>query len=118
MDTTEHFDHIVCMSGFQYLDGVTMSAVLVRMFQLARSSLTFTVDEIPESYNAALNQEIECMRCHNNLQVVEGFGVPRGWRLASRKHDPNGWKSAKVGIVVPFTVFRFEALQPVTVSVT
>ena len=118
MDTNEHFDHIVCLSALQYLDGVTLSAVLVRMFQLARSSLTFTVDEIPECYNSACKQEFECMRCHNNMQVVEGFGVPRRWRLAHRKQYPNGWKSANTGIVVAFTLFRFEALQPVIVSVT
>ena len=116
MDTNEHFDHIACLSALQYVDEVTLSAVLARMFQLARSSITFTVDEIPESYNSALKQT--CMRANNHLQVVEGFGVPRGWRLAHRKQDPNGWKSPNTGIVVAVTIFRFEALQPVNVPVT
>ena len=116
MDTNEHFDHIACMSAFCFLDEVTLSAVLVRMFQVARSSVTFTVEEIPESYNPAMKQTYNVIS-NNHLQVVEGFGVPRGWRLAYRKRD-DGWKSPTTGIQVAVTIFRFEALQPVTLPVT
>ena len=116
MDTNEHFDHIACMSAFCFLDEVTLSAVLVRMFQVARSSVTFTVEEIPESYNPAMKQTYNVVS-NNHLQVVEGFGVPRGWRLAYRKRD-DGWKSPTTGIQVAVTIFRFEALQPVTLPVT
>lgn len=110
MNLTEQFDHIVSHSTFLFLDEITLSAVLARMFQVARKSITFTVDEVPEAFSEAIQQHVD-VRVWNNLAHVEGFGVPRGWRVAYRNRR-FGWKSPHTGVDVYVTSFRFEALKP------
>lgn len=112
MDTTTSFDHVVCVSTLQYLDEVEMCAVLVRMFQLAQKSVTISVDEIPDSHNEAwVKAGFPFLQVKNHLQLVEGFGVPRGWRVGRRVRK-FGWTSPNTGHNVDTVLFRFEALPP------
>jgi hypothetical protein len=46
-------DHIVSLSALHHLTPEELTFVLVRCFQLARKSITITVDEIPDEYNDA-----------------------------------------------------------------
>ncbi|KAG0623732.1 hypothetical protein M758_3G197300 [Ceratodon purpureus] len=112
MNLTESFDHIVSLSTFQYLDEVTLSAVLARIFLVARKSVTFTIDEIPELQNELLEKaSLKHMQARNHIAQVEAFGVPRGWRVAARERA-FGWTSPSTNTNVFVTTFRFEALKP------
>lgn len=112
MNLTESFDHIVSRSAFQYLDEVTLSAVLARIFLVARKSVTFTIDEIPELQNEMLEKaSMKHMQAKNHVAQVDGFGVPRGWRVASRQRA-YAWTSPSTNTDVFVTTYRFEALKP------
>lgn len=112
MNLTESFDHIVSRSAFQYLDEVTLSAVLARIFLVARKSVTFTIDEIPELQNEMLEKaSMKHMQAKNHVALVDGFGVPRGWRVASRQRA-YAWTSPSTNTDVFVTTYRFEALKP------
>jgi ubiquinone/menaquinone biosynthesis C-methylase UbiE len=105
---TNSVDHIVCMGALHFLSTYELSMVLSRSFQLARSSVTFSVDEIPSVYNYSLKavgkQHMESL---DHLAAVEAFGTPVGWKLADRWRR-FGWKSPHTGIEVYISVFRFE----------
>ncbi|RVD83496.1 uncharacterized protein DFL_007883 [Arthrobotrys flagrans] len=103
-------DHIICMGAFHFLDTNELSLVLSRAFQLARRSVTFTIDEIPNSYKKAQSTRgREYMAGFNHLDEVERYGTPVGWKLADRWRYL-GWASPTTGDEVYSNVFRFEAL--------
>ena len=111
MDTTEQFDHIVCITSLQYLDEATLSAVLARMFFVAQKSVTITIDEVPEAYNESLEKKgLKHMVVRNHIPQLNSFGVPRGWRVACRRRE-FAWTSPHTGHDVYITTFRFEALK-------
>ncbi|KFX89772.1 hypothetical protein V490_06815 [Pseudogymnoascus sp. VKM F-3557] len=101
-------DHIVCMGTLHFLSTYELSMVLSRSFQLARSSVTFSVEEIPQVYNDSLKaigeQHMESL---DHLAGVEAFGTPVGWKLVDRWRR-FGWKSPTTGAEVYTSVFRFE----------
>lgn len=101
-------DHIVCMGTLHFLSTYELSMVLSRSFQLARSSVTFSVDEIPPVYNDSLKAIGEqYMESLDHLAGVEAFGTPVGWKLVDRWRR-FGWKSPTTGAEVYTSVFRFE----------
>ncbi|OQE21412.1 hypothetical protein PENFLA_c014G10646 [Penicillium flavigenum] len=75
------FDHIVCFSAFQFLNRQQFSAVLARMFMLARKSITFEVDDLDDEYLSILGK-LNGGRVFdfNNAPSAKEFGIPRGWR--------------------------------------
>ncbi|KAF4168927.1 hypothetical protein CNMCM6936_000338 [Aspergillus lentulus] len=107
-------DHIVCIGALHYLDKNELSLVLSRAFHLARVSVTFTIDEIPESYIAAQRSRgREYMHGVNHVAEVAAYGVPVGWKLADH-WKCLGWKSPTTGDDVYTNVFRFERLDEAT----
>ncbi|EAW22565.1 class I SAM-dependent methyltransferase [Aspergillus fischeri NRRL 181] len=104
-------DHIVCIGALHYLDRNEVSLVLSRAFQLARGSVTYTIDEIPESYIAAQRSRgREYMHGVNHVDEVAAYGVPVGWKLADH-WKCLGWKSPTTGDDVYTNIFRFERLD-------
>lgn len=111
----EVVDHIVCIGALHYLDSNELSLVLSRAFQLARCSVTFTIDEIPESYIAAQRSRgREFMHGINHVDEVNAYGIPVGWELADHWRCL-GWKSPTTGDDVYIQVFRFECLDETSV---
>ncbi|KAJ5185406.1 hypothetical protein N7491_006727 [Penicillium cf. griseofulvum] len=107
----EAADHIVCIGALHYLNSNELSLVLSRVFQLARCSVTFTIDEIPESYIAAQRARgREFMHGINHVDEVNAYGIPVGWELADHWRGL-GWKSPTTGDDVYIHVFRFERLD-------
>ncbi|KAK6359044.1 hypothetical protein TWF696_000215 [Orbilia brochopaga] len=106
-------DHIICIGALHYLDINELYLVLSRAFQLAKFSVTFTIDEIPESYNKALSRSGRAhMSGFNHLVAVDAYGIPVGWKLADRWRRL-GWNSPTTGDEVYTNVFVFEHLQEV-----
>ncbi|KFY45603.1 hypothetical protein V495_02890 [Pseudogymnoascus sp. VKM F-4514 (FW-929)] len=101
-------DHIVCTSALHFLSTYELSMVLSRSFQLARSSVTFGVEEIPSVYNDTLKTKgLHHMESLDHLAGVEAFGTPAGWKLVDRWRR-FGWISPNTGAEVYTSVFRFE----------
>ncbi|PKX94066.1 uncharacterized protein P174DRAFT_503862 [Aspergillus novofumigatus IBT 16806] len=107
-------DHIVCIGALHYLDTIELSLDLSRAFQLARESVTFTIDEIPESYIAAQRSRgREYMHGVNHVDEVAAFGVLVGWKSADH-WKCLGWKSPTTGDDVYTNIFLFECLDGAT----
>ncbi|KAK6334721.1 hypothetical protein TWF718_010168 [Orbilia javanica] len=103
-------DHIICLGAFHYLESNELSLVLSRMFQLAELSVTFTIDEIPDSYRESQSKRgREYMVGFNHLDEVERYGTPVGWKLVDRWRYL-GWTSPTTGDEVYSNVFRFEVV--------
>ncbi|KAK6354353.1 hypothetical protein TWF730_008761 [Orbilia blumenaviensis] len=101
-------DHIVCFGALHYLDVNELSMVLSRAFQLARLSVTFTIDEIPDSYKEAQSlRGSGYMAGSNHLSEIESYGTPVGWRKVDRSRNM-GWVSPTTGVEVYTSIFRFE----------
>ncbi|KAM3436616.1 hypothetical protein MY4824_004209 [Beauveria thailandica] len=101
-------DHVVCFAAIQFLRPEAFHFVLVLCFAIAGRSITVGVDEIPDGYNAALDEAgFGHMRQHNHVANMESFGEPPGWRLKQREREYS-WTSPKTGDDVYATYFRFE----------
>ncbi|TKW51333.1 hypothetical protein CTA1_10988 [Colletotrichum tanaceti] len=48
--TADPHDHIACFNSLHYLSPVFFTAVLSRMFMLARKSVSFEVDDMPREH--------------------------------------------------------------------
>lgn len=104
----EHVDHIVCLTGLQYLPVEELYFVLARFFQLARRSITLTIDEIPEIYNEAMRRKnMPEMCCLNHIEHMKVFGEPTGWRLVYLRYHW-AWQSPTSGVEVYTNYIRFE----------
>ncbi|EWC47446.1 hypothetical protein DRE_00414 [Drechslerella stenobrocha 248] len=107
---TNPVDHITCIGALHYLDTNELSLVLSRAFQLASCSVTFTVDEITDSYKSAQSlRGLAHMGGLNHLGEVEAYGTPEGWKLADRWRHL-GWNSPSTGHEIYTSIFRFERL--------
>ncbi|OAA44029.1 2-C-methyl-D-erythritol 2,4-cyclodiphosphate synthase [Beauveria brongniartii RCEF 3172] len=101
-------DHVVCFAALQFLRPEAFHFVLVLCFAIAGRSITVGVDEIPDGYNAALDEAgFGHMRQHNHVANMEAFGEPPGWRLTLREREYN-WTSPRTGHEIYATYFRFE----------
>ncbi|KAM3558766.1 hypothetical protein MY1884_003835 [Beauveria asiatica] len=101
-------DHVVCFAALQFLRPEALHFVLVLCFAIAGRSITVGVDEIPDGYNAALDEAgFGHMRQHNHVASMQAFGEPPGWRLKQREREYN-WTSPRTGHEIYATYFRFE----------
>jgi SAM-dependent methyltransferase len=104
----ERVDHIVCFSAIHFLRPEIFAFVLVLSFTLAKKSITISVDEIPEVYNAKLEQmNVGHMHSWNHLAYMLAFGEPPNWRL-KRSTRQYSWTSPATGDEISTTYFRFE----------
>jgi hypothetical protein len=104
-------DHIVSLSALLHLTPEELTFVLVRCFQLARKSITITVDEIPDEYNEALRKQgLTHMHSENHIKNVKAMGEPPGWRLAYLCRQ-FGRVSPATKVKVYTTVFHFDRFQ-------
>ena len=102
------FDHVVSLSSLHFIDTVTLSLVLNRMFEIAEKSVTVTVDDIPDVYNENLvKRGHEHMQGWNHTKEVKEFGVPKGWKVVQREWV-FAWMSPMTGDKVYTTVWRWE----------
>jgi hypothetical protein len=74
-----HFDHIVCFGALHFLDSVQFNAVLARMFMLARTSLTFEIDDLDDDYISEV-KKLAGVYNENHVATLRAFGVPKGWK--------------------------------------
>ncbi|KAK6497790.1 hypothetical protein TWF481_012193 [Arthrobotrys musiformis] len=104
-------DHIVCISAFHFLDINELYLVLSRVFQLARLSVTFTIDEIPKSYEKIQRDKSRDYMCgFNHSDEMDRYGAPVGWKLVDRWRYV-GWKVPTAGAEEVYSnIFRFEAV--------
>lgn len=106
--TAGEFNHISCFSAFQYLDSITFTAVLSRMFMLARNSVTVEVDDLPESYIIEMEKHTgNRIRNSNNVSALRRFGTPPGWKKVRDDYVPV-YNSPHFNISVSGYVLRFE----------
>ncbi|WEW56108.1 hypothetical protein PRK78_001543 [Emydomyces testavorans] len=104
-------DHVVAMSVLHHLTPEELTFVLVRCFQLAKKSITLTVDEIPDEYNQVLHKRgLPHMHSNDQLKNVKAMGEPAGWRLSYLRRQ-FGWTSPATGVQVYVTVFHFERYE-------
>ena len=107
-------DHIVCFSAIHFLQGPEFALFMVLCFALANESITISVDDIPDVYNEHLDSLGESfMRSTSHLDQMDGFDIPRGWRLI-RGEKKYSWTSGATGLDVDSVMFRFERIDPAT----
>ncbi|KAH7907219.1 hypothetical protein BJ138DRAFT_524951 [Hygrophoropsis aurantiaca] len=106
--TLEDFDHVVVFGCLHFLDPTIFSAVLSRLFFVARRSITISVEDIPERYNDHLQKiGYGVMYSWNHTMAIRDFGVPKNWRITyDRRLD--AWESPKTGDKVIATILRYE----------
>ncbi|KAH7929947.1 glutathione synthetase ATP-binding domain-like protein [Leucogyrophana mollusca] len=109
--TLEDFDHVVVFGCLHFLDPTIFSAVLSRLFFVARRSITISVEDIPERYNDHLRKiGYGVMYSWNHTKAVRDFGVPQNWRVAyDQRFD--AWDSPKTGDKVFATILRYERVD-------
>ncbi|KAI1268018.1 2-C-methyl-D-erythritol 2,4-cyclodiphosphate synthase [Xylariaceae sp. FL1019] len=104
----EQVDHVVCLTALQFLRPEVFTFWLTQAFMLTNKSITFTVNHAPDSYNTWLSDSgYPHMHAIDHSQTVEGYGVPKGWKLV--------WKQRELAIKSPMTgdniyqmVYHFE----------
>ncbi|CAL8574331.1 hypothetical protein XPA_000294 [Xanthoria parietina] len=105
------YDHIVCLSVLHFLTAPELSLVLARCFQLARLSLTVSMDEVPN--NQAQGPDIPAglsMESFSHIDEAMAFGIPPGWQLVCRKRRLT-CVSPLCGDRIHTTVLRYEKLK-------
>ena len=105
------YDHIVCLSALHFLTAPELSLVLARCFQLARLSLTVSMDEVPN--NQAQGPDIPAglsMESFSHIDEAMAFGIPPGWQLVCRKRRLT-CVSPLCGDRIHTTVLRYEKLK-------
>ena len=108
--TADPYDHIACFNSLQYLPPVIFTAVLSRMFMLARKSISFEVDDMPQTHIDRTNKRVGSSAIYNNTQTMARFPTPPGWKKVLEKEQPL-FHSPNSGITVHGTFYRFERIQ-------
>ncbi|CAF3572513.1 unnamed protein product [Rotaria sp. Silwood1] len=102
------FDHIISYGCLLFLNNAVFKETLSRMFEIAKRSITITVEEIPDEYNEILIKKgHETIYSYNNKCVIDGFDVPDQWVLAYSKRG-HMWSSPLTGVDIYGSVIRFE----------
>ncbi|KAF9986861.1 hypothetical protein BGZ75_001315 [Mortierella antarctica] len=105
------FDHVVSSGALYYLDKESLLGAMDRCFVIAEQSITFGIEEIPDSYNKHLTEMGKGeMYSHNHISIVDSYMVPEGWHLIYKeKHFL--WFSPKTGDDIYGTIYRFERTE-------
>ncbi|WQF87901.1 Putative S-adenosyl-L-methionine-dependent methyltransferase superfamily [Colletotrichum destructivum] len=108
--TADPFDHIACFNGLQYLSPVLFTAVLSRMFMLARKSVSFEVDDMPREHVQSTNERIGSSAIYNNTQTMARFPTPPDWKRVLEKKQFL-FRSPNTSVDVQGTFYRFEKIE-------
>lgn len=107
MNLQENFDHIVAAGVFQFLEPNHFQLVLARSFDLAGSSVTFTIENIEPVYAKKLLILNSCSINFNHYQVMKEFVPPKGWNLVWKREDYL-WTSPSTKEDISGLTVRFE----------
>ncbi|KAG5934256.1 hypothetical protein E4U53_000724 [Claviceps sorghi] len=101
-------DHAVSFSALHHLRPEMLAFVVAVLFIRVNKSITLSVDEIPDAYNANVARMGHSnMHSFNHVAGMEAFGEPRGWRLV-RRERVFSWTSPKTGDRIYSTYLRYE----------
>ncbi|OKP09898.1 hypothetical protein PENSUB_4729 [Penicillium subrubescens] len=79
------FDHVACFGALGYLPEPDFIAVLMRMFMVARKSITFDVGDFSD-VSPDTDPDDALMLWNNHLKTWKNFRVPVGWRFACNEY--------------------------------
>ncbi|KAL9601587.1 MAG: hypothetical protein Q9219_002421 [cf. Caloplaca sp. 3 TL-2023] len=75
------YDHVACYSTLHFFDNPTCTAVIARMFMLARRSVSFEIDDLSPGYLQRFREYADGRWSNwNNTCVGERFPTPKGWK--------------------------------------
>ena len=105
------FDHVLSIGCLHFLNNVVFEEVIRRLFEIARKSITISIEEIPDVYNEMLIKKgCHCIYSYNNKSVIDDFNIPENWILAHSEHNLM-WCSPTTGINIHGLILRFESNQ-------
>lgn len=110
MSLSQGFDHVLSVGVLMYLDPGHFELVLGRAFDLAKSSVTLTVENIEPEYRAKVMGLHPCIVIWNHYETMKGFQAPRGWSRVWEREDEL-WTSPTTKNVVSGVTVRFEREQ-------
>lgn len=83
----QRYDHVACLGALHFLDPVTFSTVLSRMFVMATKSISFDVEYFSPAYLAKMKiASNEVLPSWNHGPRWKGFLVPSGWKVVSEEY--------------------------------
>ncbi|MBN2585193.1 class I SAM-dependent methyltransferase [Patescibacteria group bacterium] len=106
------FDYVIASSSLQFIAPEKLGDVLLKMRQLARKGVIFTIDGVPQQLRDKM-EEATKIKTYSHLSApAEDIYSIRPGAWATRKHPPTlverhynvGWKSPHTGIEVPVQV--------------
>ncbi|KAF7591959.1 hypothetical protein BBP40_000867 [Aspergillus hancockii] len=107
------FDHIVSVGVLCYVTPEEFSLIMAKSFQLARKTISVTLDEVTEHQNNRL-REMELPHSHmtgyNHVSEMERTfcnPAPVGWNLIE-KFRQFGWSPFTTGVDTYMTAYVFE----------
>ncbi|KAM0255246.1 hypothetical protein ACHAQJ_005954 [Trichoderma viride] len=102
------YDHVVCLGSLHLVDAIDVTALLTRMFMLARKAVSFDIDDLDEQYCGFFQKwESQTVIYPNIIATIRAFGVPEGWKqVEEEKHFLS--KHPVKGTDVYHVSFRFE----------
>ena len=104
----ESYDHVACYSTMHFFDIRTCTAVIARMFMLARKSVSFEIDDLSPEYLEGFSKYADGRWSNwNNTCVGRRFPTPKGWR---KVQDEYGYlyHSVHLNLDVHGRFFRYE----------
>ncbi|KAL8801178.1 MAG: hypothetical protein Q9182_004626 [Xanthomendoza sp. 2 TL-2023] len=112
------YDHVACYSTLHFFDNPTCTAIIARMFMLARKSVSFEIDDLNPKYLEEFSMYADGRWSNwNNTCVGSRFPTPTGWKRV-QDEDRYLYRSIHLRSDVHGRFFRFERdSQEVPVSV-
>ncbi|KAL8973713.1 MAG: hypothetical protein Q9197_002048 [Variospora fuerteventurae] len=75
------YDHVACYSTLHFFDNPTCSAIIARMFMLARKSVSFEIDDLSPMYLEEFSKYADGRWSNwNNTCVGNRFPTPPSWK--------------------------------------
>lgn len=103
----EGFDHVVAVGVFQFLGHNHFKLVVGRSFDLAKKSVTLTIERNEASYQTQLLNLHPSNVTWNHFEEMRQFQPPMGWRLAWKRED-GLWTSPTTKQLISGLTVRFE----------
>ncbi|KAI4209227.1 MAG: hypothetical protein LQ351_007806 [Letrouitia transgressa] len=81
------YDHVASYSTLHFFDNPTCTAVIARMFMLARRSVSFEIDDLSPQYLEEFSKDGDGGWSNwNNMCIGSGFPTPKGWKKVQDEH--------------------------------
>ena len=81
------YDHVACYSTLHFFDNPTCTAIIARMFMLARKSVSFEIDDLSAEYLLEFSKYADGDWSNwNNTCVGRRFQTPPGWKQVQDEH--------------------------------